>query len=79
MSDDDVDDDDDDAPDCPGLPLPTEARPGSMQKIDVLAGRVQARLALFHPADNPTALSPGEVLAEILSTSQWRRRDRSKG
>jgi len=36
-----------------GLFTPTEASPGSMEKIEVLRTRVQFGLPLWHPEDNP--------------------------
>lgn len=34
-----------------GLPEPTHALPGSPEKVEVLCARVEAGLALWHPAD----------------------------
>lgn len=40
-----------DNPASPPLPAPTRARPGSLEKIEVLEGRAAAGLALWHPED----------------------------
>lgn len=48
---DDDDDDDDDVRDLPLAPESTAARPGSPEKIEVLAKRAELGFALWHPLD----------------------------
>jgi hypothetical protein len=40
---------------------PTEAPPGSAEKIAVMAERVKLRVAVFHPEDAPLPLPALEV------------------
>jgi len=62
-----------------GTPDPTKAKPGSDEKIDVLAGRLMAGLPLWHP-DDPvieTEALPMERNSVYPSPetldSQWRK------
>lgn len=40
---------------------PTEALPGSGQKIEILASRLESGLPLWHPEDRVTVLPPSEI------------------
>lgn len=42
---------------CP-MPEPTQAPPGSLEKIAVLEGRAKAHQSLFSPLDNPGYVKP---------------------
>ena len=53
-----------------GLPLtPTDARPGSEEKIRVLAERVRMRVSLWHPLDATLVSSTGAPKAHQASMS----------
>ena len=40
-----------------GLPQPTQARPGSREKVAILAARIEQGVDLYHPLDNPIPLA----------------------
>ena len=40
-----------------GMPQPTNARPGSLEKVEVLASRLEQGLDLYHPLDNPIPMA----------------------
>lgn len=40
---------------------PTEALPGSVQKIEILASRLESGLPLWHPEDRVTVLPLAEI------------------
>jgi hypothetical protein len=47
--------------DVPLADQPTEAPPGSAEKIEVMAERVKLRVAVFHPDDAPLPLPAPEI------------------
>lgn len=40
-----------------GLPQPTAARPGSPEKVRILASRLEQGVDLYHPLDNPIPMA----------------------
>ena len=40
-----------------GLPEPTQARPGSREKVAILAARLEKGVDLYHPLDNPIPIA----------------------
>ena len=40
-----------------GLAEPTQARPGSPEKVEILAARLEQGLDLYHPQDNPIPMA----------------------
>lgn len=54
-----MDDDDEQEEDPPYLPIPTDALPGSPEKIEVLRRRVENGQKLWHPRDRLEVIDVG--------------------
>lgn len=54
-----MDDDDEQEEDPPYLPIPTDAPPGSPEKIEVLRRRVENGQKLWHPRDRLEVIDVG--------------------
>lgn len=52
-------DDEDQEEDPPGLPTPTDASPGSPEKVEVLRIRFENGQKLWHPDDRPEVIDVG--------------------
>lgn len=50
----------------PPLPEPTEAEPGTPEKIEVMARRYADGLAILHPMDNLTCTGRRENMARLI-------------
>jgi hypothetical protein len=75
LADEDQDDAEDmDIADTPLAAFPTDARPGSLDKVRVMEGRYRLRVALFHPLDAGGPCASPRDPAELADFLRPRRR-----